>query len=521
MKKLYIIITILFVGSTFANTSKFQDPIKKLYEQGKYEKILDIFDRRPVDNKIVNYWRGLSNIRLNEYDEGIKFLAKSIKQKYNAKDIHYEYGQALYVSERLQEARVAFKQSVKNKYKVAVSLYYIAFISQELKDFKKAVGFYNMIEKLSEDSDKKDVLQASRMQVANIYIDRVEKLPNSFVAVEKYVIPQYQKALEVDENSSLAKEIKQKIVELQRRYDLLLFKMRNGRPTSFPRYFIKGNLSYNIDDNVRNLDDKTKSSNDKKDIESNFINAGVFARYTFYPNSSFSVSPELNISYTNYASDSDFIKTNNSVSYTPGIQVNYEHVYNNLPATTYLKFDYTNKLDDGDADDTLEKASDAFSIELSETLQFWNQNPTTFRYTYTQSDHEETDLSYTTHSLTWEQVVNLSRYTIFLYNSFDLNDYQNDSAASNRSLTIRADFLLPEFYSLFNPNLYISTTQTTYTDNDERDSTSLISYGMNLSRPLFKKIFLNFNYSLEDQSGELSTDTYKGSLISLNLDYYY
>ena len=158
---------------------------------------------------------------------------------------------------------------------------------------------------------------------------------------------------------------------------------------------------------------------------------------------------------------------------------------------------------------------------MSETLQFWIQNPTTLRYTYVQSDHEDTDLSYTTHSFVWEQILTFQSFTVFLYNSFDINGYQNDESASNNSLTIRGDLLLPDFYQLFNPNLFLSTTQTKYTDNDERDSTSLISYGFNLSRPLFKKVFINLSYSIEDQTGEISSDTYKGSLIGLNLDYYY
>src|SRR5690606_4082582 len=123
---------------------------------------------------------------------------------------YYEIAQAYYVSDKLIEARQQFRNSVKIGFKRAVSLYYMAFISQQIKDVKKAASYFNAIEKLPDD-EKRDVIQAARMQLGDIYLAKVEQMPNSFKKVEEVVIPQYKKALAWDEDSSLAPEIREKI----------------------------------------------------------------------------------------------------------------------------------------------------------------------------------------------------------------------------------------------------------------------------------------------------------------------
>ena len=55
--------------------------------------------------------------RLNDFENAEINLSKAIKSKYITKDIYYEYGQVLYVSDKYKKARVAFKRSFKKKYK--------------------------------------------------------------------------------------------------------------------------------------------------------------------------------------------------------------------------------------------------------------------------------------------------------------------------------------------------------------------------------------------------------------------
>jgi hypothetical protein len=327
--------------------------------------------------------------------------------------------------------------------------------------------------------------------------------------------------LDVDSSSRLAEQIQNKIIEIQKRYDLLVFKMRNGRATSFPRFFVRGSLGYSIDDNVTNIIEEDKKSVEEDDYKSGYLDSGIYSRYTIYPNSSFSVSPEINLNYRKYTSDADSIKPFNSLSATFGLQINVEHNYNKSPATTYLNIDYTYREDDVNLDDTLEKSSDTTSFTISEELQFWINNPTTLRYRYTQTKAVEDVSSFDTHSLIWEQVLALSNFSIFFYTAYDLNSYQENSQSDTSSITLRADLLLPAFFGLFNPNLYISGLKTNYINDTERGESTLIEYGGTLSRPLSNKIFLNFIFSIESQTAKADTDVHRGSSMGLNLDYYY
>lgn len=533
---LFISTLILFTGNTFAkkrvvNTKKVVEAIFKMYDSGKYSKALKSLEKIQVNvadhvknrtdiQGLIYYWKGLCYVKLNEFETANQFLKKAINIKFPANDIYYEYGQSLYALDKMKEARIAFKNSVRMKYKMAVSLYYIAYISQQLKDYKKAVSFYNAIEKLDEE-EKADVLQAARMQVGDIYLKQVEKMPDTFRSVEKYVIPQYEKALEVDKESKLADDIRAKIIRVQKRYDLMLFKMRNGVPTQKPRHFVKLSMLYGTNDNVNATDADTLSSLEAKDYSSAYSNARFFGRYTLYPNSSYSISPELSLDYTKYLSDSEYIKPNNTLSYRGGMQVNYEHIYNNTPATFYFNIDHSLNEDDADADDSLAKSSSNTSFTFSEGIQLWAGNPSTIRLKYSTRTAVEESESSTTNSFIWEQLLYKGNQTFFFYTSFDMTKYPKLESSNTNGITARVDWILPTLWGVINPNFFISDRMTNYVKDTERGVTSLISYGLSLNRPISSKWYMTFDFVVDSQSAKEDTDVYKATKMSLNLDYIY
>lgn len=502
-----------------------------MYDSGKYEEALKGLEQVQVKvadhvkNKtdiqgLIYYWKGLCYIKQNEFETGNEYLKKAMDIKFKASDIYYEYGQSLYALDKMKEARIAFKKSVRMKYKMAVSLYYIAYISQNLMDYKKAVSFYNAIEKL-DDEEKADVLQAARMQVADIYLKQVEKMPNTFQSVKKYVIPQYEKALKVNKKSKLANDIRAKIKKVQKRYDLMLFKMRNGVPTQTPRHFVKLSMLYGTNNNVNASDAQTLASLESKDYSSVYSNARLFGRYSLYPNSSYSISPEVSMDYTKYLSDSDYIKPNNMLIYRAGMQVNYEHIYNNTPATLYLNFDYTNIEDDADADNTLAKASSKTTVTVSEGIQLWSGNPTTMRYKLARSTAVNATNSYSTNSIIWEQILYKGSQTFFFYTAFDMTRYPKANTSNTNAATIRVDWILPTLGGVINPNFFVSDKMTNYIENTDRGTTSLVSYGLSLNRPIATKWYMTFDLVINSQTGKDTTDIYKSRKMSLNLDYIY
>jgi tetratricopeptide (TPR) repeat protein len=525
----------LFSASSFAarvvNTKKVVAAIFSMYDKGEYEKaikgleqiqvkVADHAKNRKNIQGLIYYWKGLCYIKLNEFEQANEFLKQAIDIKFNAKDIYYEYAQSLYALDELKKSRIAFKKSVRNKYKVAVSLYYIAYISQQLKDFKKAVVFYNAIEKLPNEQ-KQDVIQAARMQVADIYLKQVEKMPNTFKSVEKYVIPQYEKALEWDKKSKLADDIREKIKTVQRRYDLLLFKMRNGVPTADPRHFVKFNALYGTNSNVNASDEDSLSTLNAEDYSSAYYTTGLYARYTLYPNSSYSISPEFDLSYNNYLSDSDYIKPNNSLNYRVGLQLNYEHVYNNAPATLYLNLDYSINEDDADSDDKIEKESTKTAVTISEGIQLFVGHPSTLRYRFASTKAVEETNSFVVHSAIWEQILNRGSQTFFFYTAFDMTVYAENETLNSNAFTLRGDWLFPTLWGVVNPILFASTTMTNYVENTDRGITNLMTYGLSLNRPLSNKWYMTFDYAMDSQSGKEDTDVFNATKMSLNLEYIY
>ncbi len=508
---------------TFNTSFAVEDRFKAVYidiANSNFEEAFNKLDKLNIRSAESDYLKGLSSFRVGEYDRAEKYFQRAIDKKFDAKDIYYEYAQVLYTQNKLIKALNYFKESVKKKYKVGVSLYYLAYISQERKDYKKAISFYKMIEKLPKDK-KKDVLQASRMQIADIYLAQVQKVPDSFQSIDKYVIPQYEKALDVDKKSALADDIRKKIFELQSRYDLVLFKMRNGRPTARPPYFLKANILYGQDSNVNILDDDSRSELEDKDIASAYYNAGFFGRYTFYPNNIVSVSPELSFSYTKYLSDSERIKINNNYALTSGLKFNFEHEINKKPATTYLGINFTQNFDDEDADDSLEKRDTTWRFSLSEEMNLWKRNTSTISVSYSDVKGVEEENTNNLTSFSLEQLIFFGKTTFFFYTSYDLTRYtlEENEVLNTNGLSFRLDLILPTFMGLFNPSFYYGTTSTDYYENEDRGETQKSSYGVILNRPLSKKWYLTFDGSFEQQTGGLETDVYDKTIVSVYLDY--
>ncbi|MEX1099889.1 MAG: hypothetical protein WEB87_05655, partial [Bacteriovoracaceae bacterium] len=375
MKYLVLFIFVTLGQGAFAQTRAL--PVKEnlatiygRYEKGEYEKALEMLEKLQKPPGLVAYWKGLCHLRLNNFEAGIDQLKKAIAFEHEASDLYYEYGQALYTSLKQKEARLAFKKSIEKKYKMAVSMYYIAHISQELGDYKTAASFYNAIEKLPLE-EKKDVVQAARARLAEIYLEQIKKQGGGSAAIEEYVLPQYRKALDWDKESLLAKEIKEKIEEIEKRYDLVLFQLRNGRPTARPPYFLKTNVKYGHNDNVNALDEESKKGLSNDQLAASSISYGAFGRYTFYPNATYSVTPQFNFGYTKYLSEEKEIYQNNNYFFTGSLQTSFEHKYNQAPATAYLDIDYTYNANDRDQNQKIEKADDTLAFTLSEQVQIW------------------------------------------------------------------------------------------------------------------------------------------------------
>jgi len=351
MKSILIYFCIIFLcqqswGQNKQNFGK----AAKLYFDGKYKEALIDLDsiqeslsrdetRNQADLGLTHYWKGLINLKLFEYEKAIIHFNRAVELKYIPKEIYYELGQAYFASDKLEEAEENFKKSISKRYKKAVSMYYVGYIAKELKDYKKAFTFLRGINKLKDDSEASEVVQSAEFQIGDIYLDKVERHHDAFKAVENHVIPQYQKALALNSNSNLAPKIREKIVMLQRKYDLILFQLRNGRPSLNPPYFLRLNMETGYDTNVTFSPNNTTIL--ESDKSSSFFKFGGFGKYTFYYHDFISISPEIGFSQTRYLKREELIYKNDSRMFFPALRTAYEYTLGKKAASHLLDFDYS------------------------------------------------------------------------------------------------------------------------------------------------------------------------------------
>lgn len=528
---MYKLIILLYCISSFAANLTFNEQLSESYKNGEYTSIIDSTNSiDPFLNKdgYISYLRGSSLLEINQFELAKDSLLDAYKKRNRQKDIFYKIGQTLFALEEYKKSRVFFKKSIERKFKIAVSLYYIGFASSKLKDFKTAVRIYSTIEKLSVE-EKQDVIQAARYQIADIYFEQVKTKSGIFESIKNYVIPQYKKALEWDDESILAEEIRNKIKKIEQQYEIVLYKMRNGRRTSIPRYFLKGGFFGGYESNVNNLPkdtvDAAESSNtpgglSSDDISGAYMGTSLFSRYSYYPSSTVSLSPELGFEYKKYLSSSDSIKSNDVISINLGGFFTYEHFAYERAATSSLRLNYNLRAADSDVDSTYSEQDSYFTVVLSEELEYFKGNPTVLRLSHTTLQSVTDTKNSSVNSLIFEQLIDSKYFIYYLYSSYDFTRYPSLETEDTNSFTIRNDFIFNSVYDFINLGPYLSYTGSDFINDSNKRSTGLIEYGINLNRPIIRKVYLNSDISYETQVSDTATN-YSGYKLLISLDYIY
>jgi tetratricopeptide (TPR) repeat protein len=498
------------------------------FSQGKYMATVDELKSieaqilmTPEQNKatlgFINYWKGIAYNRLQDFGEAIKSFDQSLGYDYAPVDLHYEYGQALFAAEKLSEARIQFRESLKRKFKRGVSLYYIGYISKELGERKKAFTFFKYINKLDE-TEAKEVKQASEMQIGDIYLEQVEKLPSAFKSIETYVIPQYEKAYNVDRESALALQIREKIVSLQRKYDLILFNLRNGRPTLNPPYFIRLAQEIGQDTNVTFAPADTTISSSEQ--ESLYSKTDAIGRYTFYLGDFMSVAPELRFNYTRYFNRVPTVYKNDNYLITPALRTAYEHSLFKKPASFLVDYEFSEAQRDVDAQKELSFSSKSHTFMIGERFNFFQGGETIVRLRQRHlTSYIESSNSKTT-SLVFEQLKSLGLSVLLFYVSYDQMRVADESFDTD-ALTFRTDLILPRFRDWFTPSFGLALTSTDpINDREARGRELLINPSLRLSKAFRKHWRANLKYDYQkNQSKDTEQFAYTKSIYALELEY--
>lgn len=500
----------------------------ELFASGRYNATLDELNivERTLDQDhksskaqkgLVAYWKGITYNRTQDFFKAIESFDKSLSLNFDPIDINYEYGQALFAAQKLQEARLQFRESLKKRFKRAISLYYIAYISKEVGDKKKAVTFYQAIQKLPAE-EIKEVAQASEMQIGDIYLEQAEKHPDSFRAVESYVLPQYKKALQSDPDSGLAQIIEKKIVDLQKKYDLILLRMRNGRPTLNPPYFLRLAQEISNDSNVTfTPEETTTASSDKSSL---YSKTDVMGRYTFYVRNMISIAPELRMNYTYYTKRTSDIYRNDNYLIAPAVRMYYEHTLFKKPASTLLDFEHSYVERDIDAQKKLKYASRSNGVMIGERFNYFDAGESILRFRYRKFDSYNANSNSNTKSFVYEQVKSFKENILLFYSSYDMTRVDDESFDTN-GLTLRGDLIFAPYKNWFTPSVGFGLTLTDPINNkDGRGMEKLYNPSLRLARLFGKRMRGSFkiDYSKND-SKDKANFAYTKTIYGFELEY--
>ena len=442
---------------------------------------------------LVAYWKGLTLNRQFEFSESTKAFEKALHHDFKASDLYYEYAQALYGSEKIPEALTAFKNSYDQKYKTGVSLYYLGFLNQEEGKTNEANTFYQMISSLPAE-ERKDVEQAAQMQIADMQLALIESKPDAIRGVELVVIPQYKKAVQINKESNLAREMNKKIRELQQKYELVLFKMRNNRPTQVPPYFMRFSLDNAFDNNVVYSADETNLA--QSDKASGFTKADLMGRYSLYYKNIMSFSPELRMNRTEYYNSKDTIKANNNYALVPALRTAYEHTLFEKPASHLLDYEYNYAHRDLNAEDKLIFSSRTHTYMVGERFNLLTLGESIIRYRQRHFESYNKSSNSITKSFVLEQILSFKTgHMLILVGSYDKSNNENDLFDTNALMT-RGDLIFPKYKDWFTPTLGLGLTFTDPYNNSDRGLEKQINPSLKMTRTFGPRLrgTLRFEY---------------------------
>ena len=472
----------------------------------------------PGQEPVASYWQGIVYNKLEKYNDSIAAFKKADFYKAPFKDLYYEYAQALYAANILAPARKAFGKSVINKHKMATSLYYMGFISQTLEDYKLAINYYKKVNQLK-DPEAKEVNQAARFQLAEIYYLEAKKSVVPLKVIQDYCLPEFKYALSLDRHSGLAPDIQKRIYQIMDEFELLHLKMINGRNTLTPRYYLKLSQELRYDTNV--ILQANQVSNEAQQKLSPASKTEVIGRYAFYPNKRISILPEFRGHYTKYLNSTDpNIYKNDNYSITPAIRTSYEWTANKKMASHLFDFDYNYTARDVNQSKELVFNGRNLIYMIGEKL-----NPFSFGETIIRLRRKDfTSYIYysdsQTYSLAFEQTINfLTNHVLFISTSLDQTKVTNNAFDTN-SFMLRFDYITPRFRTWFTPTLSLTTfLNDPINQKETRGLEKMINPGIKLSRG-FHQWRGNFKYDFtRNISLDKETYDYTKHVYGLELEY--
>jgi tetratricopeptide (TPR) repeat protein len=492
----------------------------KSFQLGSYQKALA--DLKTVGGNAKSlatryYLEGVCHNHLQEYDLSLVAFSKARKYGSDAKDIFYEYGQALYANSELVKARKSFQLSYQNKYKASSSLYYMAHISQLLDEHKKAKDLYLKVIK----TEKEDVrlVQVARFQLSESLLAIAEKRPNARKIVKKYVVPQLKMAYAKKPDSKLANEIQARRKEIEKRYFLDPNVMINGKILSSKRWSILTSQDLSYDNNV--VFETQAPTAGATQSESYVQNTYLSGNYLFSFKNRYTMQPKLDFVKVKHTDrENAAIFQNDSYSVIFALNNNFEHKLFSKQATLNFDLSYTYYARDRLATQDIIFFSRSMQYTLGETFNLFSIGPTKIYFSYQDLTSFTLVQNYRNTTFGFDQtgITKKGHMWVLGYKtaSFDNYNQTNDSTAQQ---TFSFNYYVPKFMHKTTLALGFSlglldTKEQSVTRGTEKNISPSISFIRELTKNVSATIT---NTYTRNSSLNLTSFDYKKNISSLSL----
>lgn len=425
-------------------TKQFSDILVKFKKGAYVQTIKDLqkFKRNTKYAPMAYYWTALCYNRLQEYDKSIPNFIGALKRKVKAKDLYYEYGQALYAALSYKKARKSFIKSAQANYKRPTSLYYVAFISQALEQYGVAAKYYERINRL--DNVDISILQASNFQLAEVLLIQAQKSPKPVARIKEIVMPQFERAFDIDDDSVTSKDITRRMSEVKKKYGLGPERWVNGRIIPKKRYraYIRQRAAH--DDNV--LLEAADSTTRDLNTDSFLTTTTLFGRYQFIENARIGIAPELKMFYTkHYRNNPNTIIQNDTYSISPALRTVVQHKLFSKMANIIFDVEYNYTARDRLGNEDLIFFGSSLAFVIGESFRIFNFGDTQLRFKYKNFTSFAEENNAITRSLLFTQNVLFPfKHFLVLNANLDFLDNANDLNSTN-TYTFIMNYIMSKF----------------------------------------------------------------------------
>jgi hypothetical protein len=448
---LFFLFSLIFNFSTIYAKDQNKDHFAKfyqLYKVGEYQQAMEELSQLKMGKKSEaerNYLIGLCLKSLQRHDEATKYFNKSIQLGFRNVDLFYEYAQSLFAINELQLASKAFKVAYNKGYKVDICLYYMAYIAELLED-NEAVKI-NFLKIIKDDRSSLDMKQLAYFKLGTLIYEKVKNKLYVQNYIEEYVSPLLRRAIAVDEESTLAEEVRSKYDEILLKHGMHPLLFVNGRMLSRKNTTITFTQELSQDSNVNQESDSPTQANENTGDSSLVSISEFYYSKRLLGFRRFIFTPEIRMSYEDYLNgDNPEVYKNDGYTIAPALRGAYEFNWNKKISSLLYEYEHNYTARDRNASGDRQFFGSTGTYILGLRYRFFEQGETTLKIKIRNLKSYSDAISGTTRSLYLDQMyIRKNGHILIAMMQADL--YRADEEFySTDTLFMRGDYLIPRLF---------------------------------------------------------------------------